>query len=380
MEPSSQIIIKTVKGRHMLRQFIDYPVHLYKDCPYFTPYIYEDEVSNLAPGKNPAAHYCDFKLFLAYKNGKIVGRVCAIINKFANEKYSQKRVRFNRIDFIDDIEVTKALIHAVEQFGKESGMTEINGPLGYSDQDKEGLLTRGFDQMNMFVTFYTHAYYVEHLKQLGFAVDATWEEYKIFMPEQIDEKMTRISEYVQRKFKVHLANIPNKKHKNLAPYVHQVLSLMNRAYKDLYGYVPIDPEQMDHLADMTIPLINLDYLQVVCDENEKVVAFGLMLPSPALALKKCKGHLLPFGWAGFFSALKKAKKLDMALVAVEPELKNSGVMTIIFDKAIKNAVKNGVLYAETGPELNYNESVRALWKNFKHENHKERSAFLKKID
>lgn len=380
MEKTSKIIIKTVTGRHMLHQFIDFPVHLYKDCPYFTPYIFEDEIGNLAPGKNPASRYCDFKLFLAYKDGKIVGRICAIINKFANEKYKQKRIRFNRIDMIDDIEVTRALIGAVEQFGKENGMTEVNGPLGYSDQDKEGLLTMGFDQLNMFATFYTHAYYVDHLTKLGFVVDATWTEFRIYMPNKPDEKLAKLSEYVQKKFKVHLAVIKNKHPKTLEPYVHQVLELTNRAYKDLYGYVPITADQMDHLANQTMPLINLDYLQVVCDENEKVVAFGLALPTPVFALKKCKGHLMPFGWIGFFSAIKKQKILDMCLVAVEPELKNSGIMTIIFDQAIRNAIKNGVIYAETGPELETNQNVQSLWKNFRREHHKERSAFLKKID
>lgn len=380
MEEKEAISIKVVKGRRMLRQFIDFPVHLYKDCPYFTPYIHEDEIDNLAPGKNPASRYCDFKLFLAYRNGKIVGRICAIINKFANEKYHQKRIRFNRIDMIDDIEVTRALIGAVEAFGKENGLTEINGPLGYSDQDKEGLLTMGFDQVNMFATFYTYPYYVTHLEKLGFVMDAKWNEYRIYLPDQPDERLKKLSEYAQRKYHVHLAEIKSKGGNHLKPYIHQVLELTNLAYKDLYGYVPISSDQMDHLAAQYVPLVNLDYLQIVVDENDKVVAYGLMLPTPVYALKKCKGHLLPFGWIGFLHALKHEKVLDMLLVAVEPELQNSGILTIIFDKAIRNAIKNGIKYAETGPELVYNENVQALWKNMRHDHHKERSCFLKKID
>lgn len=371
--------IKEVKGRRMLKQFIEFPVKLYKDCPYFTPYLYEDELANLTPGKNPAAKYCEFKLFLAYKDKKIVGRICGIINHFSNEKYHQNRVRFNRIDMIDDIEVTKALIKAVEDFGKEHGLTEINGPLGYSDQDKEGMLTKGFDQMNMFVTFYTHEYYVEHMKQLGFKVDAKWNEYKIIIPKEIDPRITKMSQFVQKKYKFHLQKIKSKRELK-RDVIIEVLKLTNVCYANLYGYVPIDEKQMIHLADQYIPLVNLNYLQLVRDENEKLVAYGLMIPTPVNALKKHKGHLFPLGWIDFLKDLKHSKVLDMLLVAVDPKYQSSGVMAIIFEKAISNAIKNGITHAETGPELEYNENVQSLWKNLETINHKERVCWLKPIE
>ncbi len=373
------IEIKEVKGRRMLKQFIEFPVKLYKDCPYFTPYLYEDELANLTPGKNPAAKYCEFKLFLAYKDKKIVGRICGIINHFSNEKYHQNRVRFNRIDMIDDIEVTKALIKAVEDFGKEQGLTEINGPLGYSDQDKEGMLTKGFDQMNMFVTFYTHEYYVEHMKQLGFKVDAKWNEYKIIIPKEIDPRITKMSQFVQKKYKFHLQKIKSKRELK-RDVIIEVLKLTNVCYANLYGYVPIDEKQMIHLADQYIPLVNLNYLQLVRDENEKLVAYGLMIPTPVNALKKHKGHLFPLGWIDFLKDLKHSKVLDMLLVAVDPKYQSSGVMAIIFEKAISNAIKNGITHAETGPELEYNENVQSLWKNLETINHKERVCWLKPIE
>ena len=373
------IEIKEVKGRRMLKQFIEFPVKLYKDCPYFTPYLYEDELANLTPGKNPAAKYCEFKLFLAYKDKKIVGRICGIINHFSNEKYHQNRVRFNRIDMIDDIEVTKALIKAVEDFGKEHGLTEINGPLGYSDQDKEGMLTKGFDQMNMFVTFYTHEYYVEHMKQLGFKVDAKWNEYKIIIPKEIDPRITKMSQFVQKKYKFHLQKIKSKRELK-RDVIIEVLKLTNVCYANLYGYVPIDEKQMIHLADQYIPLVNLNYLQLVRDENEKLVAYGLMIPTPVNALKKHKGHLFPLGWIDFLKDLKHSKILDMLLVAVDPKYQSSGVMAIIFEKAISNAIKNGITHAETGPELEYNENVQSLWKNLETINHKERVCWLKPIE
>lgn len=373
------IEIKEVKGRRMLKQFIEFPVKLYKDCPYFTPYLYEDELANLTPGKNPAAKYCEFKLFLAYKDKKIVGRICGIINHFSNEKYHQNRVRFNRIDMIDDIEVTKALIKAVEDFGKEHGLTEINGPLGYSDQDKEGMLTKGFDQMNMFVTFYTHEYYVEHMKQLGFKVDAKWNEYKIMIPKEIDPRITKMSQFVQKKYKFHLQKIKSKRELK-RDVIIEVLKLTNVCYANLYGYVPIDEKQMIHLADQYIPLVNLNYLQLVRDENEKLVAYGLMIPTPVNALKKHKGHLFPLGWIDFLKDLKHSKVLDMLLVAVDPKYQSSGVMAVIFEKAISNAIKNGITHAETGPELEYNENVQSLWKNLETINHKERVCWLKPIE
>lgn len=373
------IEIKEVTNRKMLKQFIDFPAKLYKDCPYFTPYLYEDEISNLAPGENPANKYCDFKLFMAYKDGKLVGRICGIINHFANSKYNQKRVRFNRIDMIDDIEVTKALIKAVGDFGKENGMEEINGPLGYSDQDKEGMLTKGFDQMNTFMTFYTHEYYVEHMKQLGFNVDVTWKEFKIYMPKEVDPRLRKASQFVQKKYGFSLQKLKSKRELT-KDVVVEVLKLTNLCYKDLYGYVPIDENQMYHLAGQYIPLINLDYLGLVRDKEGKLVAYGLMIPTPVRALKKHKGHLLPFGWIDFLWDLKHAKILDMLLVAADPKYQSSGVMAMIFEKAIENGIKNGVTHAETGPELEYNTSVQSLWKIFETENHKERVCWLKKID
>ena len=373
------IEIKEVTNKKMLKQFIDFPAKLYKDCPYFTPYLYEDEIDNLEPGKNPASKYCDFKLFMAYKDGKLVGRICGILNHFSNSKYNQKRIRFNRIDMIDDIEVTKALIKAVEDFGKANGMEEINGPLGYSDQDKEGMLTKGFDQLNTFMTFYTHEYYVEHMKKLGFNVDVTWKEYKVFMPKEVDPRLRKMSKFVQNKYGFRLQKIKSKRQLTKDVIV-EVLKLTNVCYANLYGYVPIDEKQMMHLASQYIPLINLKYLSLVRDQNNKLVAYGLMIPTPVRALKKHNGHLFPVGWMSFLWALKHAKVLDMLLVAVEPQYQSSGVMSMIFEQCIDNAIKDGIEHAETGPELEYNTNVQSLWKMFDTENHKERVCWLKKID
>lgn len=372
------IEIKEVVGKKMLKTFIDYPLSLYKDCPYFTPYLYEDELDNLTPGKNPAQKYCLFKPMLAYRDGKIVGRICAIISNFANEKYNQKRVRFNRIDMIDDIDVTKALIKAVEDFGIEHGMTEIVGPLGYSDQDKEGLLTYGFDQKNMFATLYTYEYYVDHLKALGFIEDAVWKEYKIYVPNPIDERFVRIGEYAKNIYGLRVEHLKSKK--NLKPVIVEVLTLVNKCYSHLYEYVPIDENQMYALAAQYVPLINLDYLYLVRNKENELVAMGLMIPTPVDALKKHNGHLFPFGFISFLRALKNSKVLDMLLIAVDPAYRRQGAAALLMLDANEICIKNKIDHAETGPTLTNNAEIQALWSGFNHEHHKTRACFVKKIE
>lgn len=373
------VIIEAVKTKKDLKLFIDFPTVLYKNNPFFTPYIFEDELNNLNPKKNPASSYCDFKLFLAKKDGIIVGRVTAIINRYSNEKYHEKRVRFNRIDFIDDQEVFDALLNAVNQYGKENGMTQMAGPLGYSDQDKEGLLTFGFEEKNMFVTFYTAPYYVAHFERYGFKIDATWKEYQIKVPKEVPPILEKISQRVLERNNLHVVKIKSKKYRHVGPYIKQIFQLMNKTYDHLYGYVPVKDDLMDMLVKQYIPLVNLDYIQLVCDANNTLVAFGLMIPSPVDALKQSRGHLFPFGFINFFKQLKHSKVLDMLLIAVEPALKNSGVLALVFIEAIRNAVKNGIEQAETGPELEDNQHVQSLWKNFDHRHHKTRRAFVKDI-
>jgi len=371
------IKIVPVYGGRKLRQFINFPVKLYKNSKQFTPYIFEDEISNLTPSKNPASAWCDFKLFLAYRDRKIVGRICGIISHYANKKYDQKRVRFNRIDMIDDIEVTKALIKAVEEWGYSRGMNEIVGPLGYSDQDKEGLLVEGFEYSNMFATFYHFPYYKKHLEELGFVSDAVWVEHRIIIPKEIDERFERVSEMVKRKYNVKVRRLKSKR--QIQPYVRKALALTNRAYDHLYGYVPMSEKLMDMLARQYVPLINLKYLILVVDEKDELLAFGLSIPSPVFALKKIKGKLFPFGFIRFLRALKKSKQLDLLLVAVEPELQNSGLANVIMYESMKSAIADGIEYAETGPQLEYNKPVQRLWKDLNYFNHKRRICYVKPI-
>ena len=376
----SKIIIKEVTTHKMLKTFVEFPNQLLKAYPAFTPYIFEDELQNLNPKKNPASRYCDFKVFLAYKDNKVVGRVCAIVNHFSNKKYQEKRLRFNRIDFIEDFYVFEALMEALKTYAIDQHLDTLVGPLGFSDQDKEGLLTDGFDELNMFVTFYTPSYYVTFFERFGFAKDATWNEYQIKVPSKIPDVLLSVSKRIQDRYQVKLVKFKKKNKKVLGPYIKKILVLMNLTYGNLYGYVPVEEDLMDHLVDQYLPLIQLDYLQLVVDSHDELIAFGLMIPSPVLALKKHHGHLFPFGILDFFHQLKTSKVLDMLLVAVHPDYKSSGVLALIFVESIKHAIKNKIEYAETGPELAYNQDVQSLWKHFETRHHKSRSAFVKKIN
>jgi hypothetical protein len=373
------VTIREVTSKALLKKFIDFPTFLYQDNPYFTPVIFEDELRTLNPKLNPASRYCDIKLFLAYKDNLIVGRVAAIINHYANTKYNEKRIRFNRIDFIDDAEVFDALIDAVSSYGKAHNLTELAGPLGFSDQDKEGLLTFGFEEKNMFVTFYTAAYYVDHFKRVGFEVDATWNEFQITIPKEIPEVLNKVSQRVLIRQNLKLIKVANKRYRTLGPYVKKIFRLMNVAYDHLYGYVPVEEDLMDMLAKQYIPLLNLDYVQVVMNDNDELVAFGLMVPSPVDALKKHRGHLFPFGFIPFLKEIKRGRVLDMLLVAVDPRYRDSGVLALVLLEGLKNAIKNKVEIAETGPELANNQHIQSLWKHFPSRHHKSRSAFIKKI-
>lgn len=375
------IEIKQVTTKRQLKKFIQFPVKLLNHIEAFTPYIYEDEMDNLRPKTNPAFSYCDVRLFLAYKDGKIVGRIAAILNHRTNEKYNEKRIRFNRIDMIDDFEVTKALIKAVADFGKQFGMEEIVGPLGFNDQDKEGLLIAGFEYHNMFVTFYHPPYYVEHFRKLGFVEDAIWNEYRIEIPKEVPPRLSKLANFTKRTTGVKFLEFKNKRYlkKHQRRYILEALELVDLAYADLYGYIPNNPEQLEVLVDQYIPLVDLDFVSIIVDENDKVIAMGLMIPTPVFALKKHNGKLLPFGVFSVLRALKKSDVLDMLLVAVHPDYQKTGVITLIFERSIENAIKRGIRYAETGPELVTNVDMTSLWKHMNPNQHKKRAAFIAPI-
>lgn len=371
------ITIKEVSNKRMLNQFIDYPVHLYKDVKEFVPSLAMDEIMNLDPKKNPAFEYCDAKFFLAYRDGKIVGRIGGIINHAHNDLSGGKRVRFTRFDVIDDIEVTKALMNAVTDWAKSQGMNEIIGPLGFCDLDKQGMLIRGFDQLNLFITYYNHPYYVRHMEELGFVKDADWIEYKVFIPANSIERLERISELTIKRYGYKL--IKAKTRKEAIPLAREALKLYNVAFAPLYGVVPLTDNQIELFIKQFVMLVNLDYVIFVRSQSDELIGFGLSFPSFAEAVKKSNGKLFPLGWYRMLRTIKHHDTLEMGLIAVKPEYQGRGVNALLLAEGLKASIKNGVRVAETGPELEVNNKVLSQWKDFEVEQHKARRSWTKPI-
>lgn len=374
------VIVKEVTSKRDLRKFVDYPNRLYKDVEQFVPAFYGDDLADWDKKKNPAFEYCSGKCFLAYRDGKIVGRIGAILSHKSNAKWGTKRMRFSQVDFIDDIEVSSALFAAVENWAKENNCNQVHGPLGFCDLDREGMLVDGFDKRSMFITYYNHPYYNEHLEKLGYKKDVDWVEYKIYAPapdSDQGEKIHRIAEHIMKRKGYHLAKIKSKA--DYKPYIKMIFELVNKAYAPLYGVVELTEKQIKKYATKFIPLIDPDYTCFVMDKDENMVAFGVSAPSLAEAMKKNRGKLFPFGFIPVLKALKKNNAIDMFLIAVRPDLQGVGINAIILDHLIYNAAKNGIEYAETGPQLETNSKILAQWKTFNKEQHKRRRCYIKNI-
>ena len=375
------VTIKKVSSSSELKKFIRFNYELYKNNPYSVPDLEDDMMSTLDKNKNAAFEFCDADYFLAYKDGKLVGRVAAIINNRANETWGKKDVRFGWIDFIDDAEVSDALIKTVEQWGAERGMTHIQGPLGFTDFDAEGMLIEGFDQLSTMATIYNYPYYPEHMSRMGFEKEADWVEYKIYIPEAIPEKHKRISELIQRKYNLKVVKCTSAK-EIASKYGQAIFDLMNEAYAPLFGYSALSPKQIDQYIKSYLPILDLRMVTLVTDAEDKLVAVGISMPSLSTALQKAKGRMLPFGWYHLLKTIflkKYPKMLDLLLVAVKPEYQNKGVTALIFSDLITVYRGIGFEYAESNPELELNNKVQAQWDYFKTEQHKRRRCFVKEI-
>lgn len=375
------VTIKKVTTKREMKRFIRFNYELYKDNPYSVPDLYDDMLNTFNKKKNAAFEFCEAEYFLAYKDEQLVGRVAAIINNRANQTWNKREVRFGWIDFTDDTEVSEALINAVEQWGKERGMTHITGPLGFTDMDAEGMLVEGFDQLGTMATIYNYPYYPQHMERLGFVKDADWVEYKIFVPDSIPDKHKRISDLIQRKY-----NLKIKKYKSgkeiARDYGQAIFELVNEAYTPLYGYSALTQGQIDQYVKMYLPILDLRMVTLITDADDQLIAVGISMPSLSEALQKSHGRLLPFGWFYLLKALffkRRAKMLDLLLVAVKPEYQNKGVNALLFSDLIPVYQQLGFEYAESNPELELNGKVQAQWEYFRTEQHKRRRAFIKEI-
>lgn len=369
--------IKKVTTKSELKRFIRFNYEFYKDNPYSVPDLYDDMLNTFSPKKNAAFEFCEADYFLALRDGKIVGRVAAIINRRANETWNRKTVRFGWIDFVDDMEVSTALIDTVKQWGKERGMTEIEGPLGFTDMDAEGMLVEGFDQLSTMATIYNYPYYPQHMERLGLSKSADWVEMKIYVPDAIPEKHRRISEIIAKRYNLHIRKLKSKKEVRQSGVAHDIFRLINDAYTPLFGYSRMTERQIDQYVKMYVPVLDLRMVSIVENEQNEIVAVGISMASLSRALQKAKGRLLPFGWYHLLKALmwKRPKVLDLLLVAVRSDYQGKGVNALLFTDLIPVYKELGFEYAESNPELEMNEKVQNQWQYFKTEQHKRRRCF-----
>lgn len=376
------IIIKKVADKKDLKAFIRFNYELYKNNPYAVPDLYDDMLNTFSPKKNAAFEFCESDYFLAYQDGKLVGRVAAIINHRANETWNKKEVRFGWIDFIDNPEVSKALLQEVERWGKSKGMTEIVGPLGFTDMDAEGMLIEGFDQLSTMATIYNYPYYPQHMERLGYEKVADWVEFKLTVPDRLPDKFVRIAEIIMQKYNLKIKKLKNRKEIEQYNYGQKIFDLINEAYAPLYGYSKMTQGQIDQYVKMYLPMLDLRMVTLVEDAEKNLVAVGISMASMSEALQKAKGKLLPFGWYHLLKALfvKHSKTLDLLLVAVKPEYQSKGVNALLFYDLVPIYQKMGFKYGESNPELEDNKKVQAQWSAFESELHKRRRAFRKTID
>ena len=379
------VVLAKVESKKDLKAFINFHYDLYKGNAYDVPNLFSDDMNTLSKDKNAAFDFCEAEYYLAYKNNQVVGRVAAIINHRANEKWNRKSVRFGWIDFVDDMEVSRALMNAVEEYGRSKGMTEMIGPLGFTDFDPEGMLTWGFDQLGTMATIYNYPYYPEHIEKLGgFEKDNDYVEFKIFVPEQVPEKMMKISELIMKRYNLHIRKLTRKEVLK-EKMGHQLFHLINETFKDLYGFSKLSDRQIDQYVDMYFPMADLNLIPIVEDwstEEHKLVGVGITIPSLSKALQKChRGRLLPFGWWHILRSLKfhKTNIVDLMMIGVLPEYRSKGVNALMFYDLIPWYNKYGIEWGESQVEMETNENVQSQWQYFHTEMHKRRRCYIKKI-
>lgn len=362
-----------------LKKFVKFGVDLYKGNDCYVPPVIFDDVATLNPKKNPAFEHCEAQCFMAYADGKPVGRIAAIINRQVNTKNGKKEMRWGFIEFIDDDEVVDALFDAVQKWGREKGMTEMVGPMGFTDLDHEGMLIEGFDYLGTMPTIYNFDYYPRHMERLGMVKDADWVEYRLEVPDKVPDKMQRIADIVSRKYNLRCLHYKSIK-KLKADYGQALFRLINEAYADLYGYSQLTQKQIDYYIDQYLSLLRLDNLSVIVDGENRLVGVGITMPSLSRALQKARGRIFPFGWWHILRALKgHTDRVDLMLVAIKPEYQNRGVNAMLFADLIPTYIRLGYKYAETNLELEDNNSVQKQWEYFESVQHRRRRSFRKEI-
>ena len=371
------ISIQKVESKKDFLNFVTFPTKLYKANKYYVPAITKEELNAILPEENPVYNNADATFYLAYKGNQIVGRIAAIANWIEIKEQKKAKVRFGWFDVVDDIEVTKKLIDTVIEFGKAHQLATIEGPVGFSNMDKAGLLTKGFEELNTMITWYNAPYYKKHLVELGFEEAATWVEYKIDIPTETRPKVIKVAKIIQDRYKLSIVKF--KKNKEILPHVDRMFELLNKTYNELQTFVPIQQYQIDHYKEKYLPFVNPDYITCVANEHNQIIAFSIIMPSFSKALQKAKGKLYPFGFLHILKAQRFNDTAAFYLIGVDPEYQSKGVAALIFKEMNEVFLRNGIVKVETNPELIENKAIQALWKDYKHIQHKERQTFRKTI-
>lgn len=372
------IEIREVTTLRQLRAFIRFPLSLYRNHPCYVPALFMDEMNTLRKDKNAAFEHCQARYWLAYRDGKIVGRVAAIHNRRHIEKWNQPYLRFGWLDFVDDPAVSAALLGQVEEWARSLGLTAVHGPLGFTDMDREGMLIEGFDEVGTLATLYNYPYYPAHLEKMGYIKDIDWVEYQITLPEKPDERVERAVEILQRRYKLHLMKVKHKK--ELLNVAMDIFRLLDEEYKNLYGTVPQTERQMQGYIDQYFGFVIPSFVPVVFDENEKMVAVGIAFPSFSRALQKSRGELFPFGFIHLLRAMKKNDLADLYLVAIRSDFQGKGVNALLMNQMINAMREFGIKKVESNPELETNDAVRSQWRTFDARQHKRRRCFIKHLN
>jgi hypothetical protein len=369
--------IREVISNKDLKEFIKFPYKHYAGNKFWVPPLFFDEMNNYRKDKNPAFDFCDAAYWLAFKDGKTVGRIAGIINKRYNEKVGKNIARFGSIEFIDDEDVSSVLIKTAEDWARKNGATTMHGPLGFTDMDPEGMLIEGFNELATIATIYNYPYYPQHIEKNSYKKDIDWMEFELVPPENIPEKVERIANAVLERY--HLRMLEIKKAKELLPYAHEIFHVLNDAYKNIYGFVPLTEKQIDRYIKQYFGFIKPGFVPVILNEKNEVIAFGITMPSLSKAFQKAKGKLFPFGFIHILMALRKNDRVDLYLTGVRPDYQDKGVNAIMMYEINKIYLKNNIKKVESNPELETNAKVQAQWRHYEGRQHKRRRCYIKEL-
>ncbi|MBR3012423.1 MAG: N-acetyltransferase [Bacteroidales bacterium] len=375
------VTISRVQNRRAFKEFLHFPLTLYKDMPAFVPPLIMDDRDTLDPKKNPAYEFCEAAMYLAYKDGKLAGRVAAIVNSKANTQWNHEEVRFGWFDFIDDREVSKALLDAVIEFGKERGMKTVLGPLGFTDFDPEGMLVEGYEYLSSMALHHNWPYYKEHMEALGYVKDVDWLEYRIYIGDTIPEKYTRVAKIVEDRYGLRLRKTTRREVRK-TDIGYRIFDLINETYASLYDFTVLPKKMIDKYVGFYLGIIDLKFVSLVEDKDGNIVGFGVVMPSITRALKKCKGKLFPLGWYYILRSMywKYEENFEMLLIGIKPEYQKKGVNSIIFVDLMKELLDGGFKYGESNAELESNMDIRSQWGDLEVKECKRRRVYKKAIN